>query len=99
MIADDLKLASIVQLANIVLAVGWLDDNVYCEISDDNGVSKREFRDGSTRKLIAAGAEEQPSLVVLSTGEIIASLTRASQVISYLGWDWGEHWVAVDTVS
>lgn len=96
MILDDCEYGAIVQRANLVVGVGYDDGTVYAEISNDNGVTKAMFGDGTTRKAISPGDDgEQPTVEILDTGEIIVALTYSGQVRTYLSRDWGEHWVGL----
>ena len=100
MIADDLSLGAIVQRENIVLAVGYdaNDEACYFEWSDDDGTTKHAFANGDTRKLIGISDEQQPALVVLETGEILATLASGGAK-TYLSSDWGETWTFLEAIS
>ena len=98
MIADDLEQAATVQLANIVLAAGYDEGSIWFEVSNDNGVTTGELRNGDTRREIGQGDPQQPAIAVLSTGEIMASIARGGSIVSFLSADWGEEWTALDQV-
>jgi len=97
-LANDLSCGVAVQMVGIILAAGYDDGTIYFELSNDNGVTTDTLRNGRTRAAIAQGDEAQPSLMVLFTGEILASITRGTGGVTYVSRDWGEHWTAVDQV-
>ena len=106
MIADDLRLGAIDDVAKIILAAGYdeVEEDgedvgyVWFEVSDDNGVTKSAFQDGTTRKKVARSIEAQPAMRILGTQEILVSLTYNWEVRSYLSSDFGETWTYLDAL-
>jgi hypothetical protein len=100
MLADDLSKVQLCERDGLLYGVGLADGYAYLEWSQDQGATKGGFADGSTRKLISAepADEDQPALVALQTGELVAALTQDGAVKTYVTRDEGEHWVLVGAV-
>jgi len=101
MFLDDLQLGAITQMLDILVGVGYDEDDgyAYCKISDDRGLTAKTLRGGSTRAVIAPSDEAHPSVEVLGTEEILVCLTHDGKSKLYKSADFGEHWVAVDVVT
>ena len=93
-IANALEKTDISQDRNRVVAVGLADDGgtlrAYCEVSEDDGGTTDE---GPTA--IAAADDVTPSVQILTTGEIIATIVASGLVTTYMSGDWGRTWAAV----
>ena len=95
---DDLQYGVISTSHGILYGVGFTDDAIYFEWSDDNGVTKKELKDGSTKRFVGTSEEEQPAIVITVTGEIIVSMTDAGDIYTFLSKDSGNSWNLISTI-
>jgi len=99
MLLNDLANGTIVQAHGIVYGVGYADGMAYAEISDTGGASKIVFAHGGTQTAIGACDDAQPTLQVMPTGEIIASLPRDGRMYTYKSGDFGETWTYLELLA
>ena len=99
MLLNDLANGTIVQAHGIVYGVGYADGMAYAEISDTGGASKIVFAHGGTQTAIGACDDAQPTLEVMPTGEIIASLPRDGRMYTYKSADFGETWTYLELLA
>ncbi len=95
---DGLTLASVTQVYNCLVAVGYLYDAeaepepagfTVAIQSEDSGATWTE------PVKIAQSDEEQADVVILYTGEILAVLTYEGQARTYVSRDYGATWSEV----
>src|SRR5690554_6838936 len=98
-IADDLTKTDVSQERNMLVAVGLAEDGAtlyaWAEVSDDDGATKSGMGGVATRARIAAADDVTPSVQILETGEIVATIVSSGAVVTYLSADWGRTWAAV----
>ncbi len=83
----------------MLVAVGLAVDGgtlyAWAEVSDDDGTTKSGMGGVATRAQIAAADDVTPSVQILSTGEIVATIVASGAVATYKSADWGRTWGAV----
>jgi len=83
MIGDTLAHVAAEEYKDIIIIAGYDEGKIWCAISNDGGQTSTELVE------VGAGDDERPTIRIMTTGEIMVTLTDGGATKSYLSMDWG----------
>ena len=92
MIGDGLSHVAAEQLKDIILVAGYSAGKCYYQASNDGGQTATELIE------VGPSDETQPSVRILTTGEIMVTLTESSSNKVYVSRDWGASFELLEAI-